>query len=230
MGAEVDENTSVRLGRLSGIDYLISCNLIYESSLSNRLNIRIVDIETAEVIGVGSDLISVGLTISDSIPIRYFFKDRNEILISDQWSISITTKELSRKILNTLRVAVVNIESKYQRDQDLIPQIIEEELISDGFRVVDRSRLDLIRDEHQFQMGNIMDDDSLVRFGKFSGADVIITARIDSQDTLITKGFSYGDRYLEIEKDYLNFDLRRLKIKAIKVETGEIISVASEHW
>jgi hypothetical protein len=50
-----------------------------------------------------------------------------------------------------------------------------------------------------------VDDDTTVSIGKFAGADIIITGRVDGEG-----------------------DLRRLRLRALNTQTAQVVGVASE--
>jgi TolB-like protein len=97
-------------------------------------------------------------------------------------------------------VAVLNITA---RDMDMsvfIAEDIEYQLInSRKFTIVERNNLDLILAEQRFQMSGEVSDESAVSIGKMLGANIILTGTVTEVDTT-----------------------RRLTIRAINVETGEV--------
>ncbi|MDR0557024.1 MAG: CsgG/HfaB family protein, partial [Treponema sp.] len=70
-----------------------------------------------------------------------------------------------------------------------------------------RKSLDRIFEERKFQMSGEVDDDSAISIGKFLGANIVVTGNVSGTGSL-----------------------RRLRIKALDVLTGEIVSMASERF
>ncbi|MDR0644434.1 MAG: CsgG/HfaB family protein, partial [Treponema sp.] len=70
-----------------------------------------------------------------------------------------------------------------------------------------RKSLDRIFEERKFQMSGEVDDDSAISIGKFLGANIVVTGSVSGTGSL-----------------------RRLRIKALDVLTGEIVSMASERF
>ncbi|MDR1863067.1 MAG: hypothetical protein LBQ67_07835, partial [Treponema sp.] len=56
-----------------------------------------------------------------------------------------------------------------------------------------------------FQMSGEVDDRTAVSIGKFSGADIVVTGRVDGEG-----------------------DLRRLRLRALNTQTAQVVGSASE--
>lgn len=65
--------------------------------------------------------------------------------------------------------------------------------------------MDRIRREQNFQMSGEVDDDTAVSIGKFIGANIIVTGRVDGEG-----------------------NLRRLRLRALDTQTAQVVGVASE--
>ena len=105
-------------------------------------------------------------------------------------------------------VAVLSISS----DDSEIAEFIIEELVfliveTRRFRVVDRRSLDAVRAETHFQYSGDVDDDSAVSIGRMLGASVVITGSASGTGAT-----------------------RRLRAKALDVQTAEILAMASERY
>jgi TolB-like protein len=105
-------------------------------------------------------------------------------------------------------VAVLSVAS---RDRDMATFVIDElefQLVdSHQFKVVDRKTLDTLRDEQKFQLSGDVDDKSAVSIGKMLGANAVITGSITG-----------------------NGSTQRLTIKALDVQTAQIITMAREQF
>ena len=75
------------------------------------------------------------------------------------------------------------------------------------FRVVDRKSLDAVREEHSFQISGDVDDNSAISIGKMLGASIVITGSVSGSGAT-----------------------RRLRAKALNVQTAEIVAMASERY
>ena len=75
------------------------------------------------------------------------------------------------------------------------------------FKVVDRKSLDAVRSEANFQYSGDVDDNSAVSIGKMLGASIVITGSVGGSGAT-----------------------RRLRIKALDVQTAEILAMASERY
>ena len=119
--------------------------------------------------------------------------------------ISTAIREVSNYLNNNVEQgsmsAFLNIESQFEELSALILDELTTNAVNDRvFRVVDRQRLDLIREEQGFQFSGEVDDESALNIGRFLGAQTIITGRVSS----------LGDNI-------------RLTIRALNVETAEVM-------
>ena len=105
-------------------------------------------------------------------------------------------------------VAVLSVASA---DSELAEFVIEELafIIVDTkrFKVVDRRSLDAVQKEAKFQYSGDVDDNSAVSIGKLLGANVVITGSVGGSGAT-----------------------RRLRAKALNVQTAEILAMASERY
>jgi len=107
-----------------------------------------------------------------------------------------------------VKIAVVNIASRDRQESSLVIDELEFHLVSaKSFTIVDRSTLDAIRREQNFQMSGDVSDASAVAIGEMSGANVVIAGSINDA------GGS-----------------KRLSIKALDVKTGQILAMAREQY
>ena len=102
-------------------------------------------------------------------------------------------------------IAIVNISYSDSEISEFIAGELEFILVNNKFNVVDRSQLDKIRQEQNFQLSADVDDDSAVSIGKFAGANIVITGSISGSG-----------------------DMRRLRLRALDTQTARVIGAASE--
>lgn len=118
-----------------------------------------------------------------------------------------------RKATNTLIssfqketiIAIVSISSQDNEMSEFIAGELETILVNNSFIVVDRSQLDKIRQEQNFQLGVDVDDNSAVSIGKFAGANIVITGTISGSG-----------------------NMRRLRLRALDAQTARVVGAASE--
>jgi hypothetical protein len=103
------------------------------------------------------------------------------------------------------KIAIVNITAADRNYANFIAGELEFIWVNAGFFITDRSELDRIRQEQNFQMSGDVDDATAVSIGKFAGADVIVTGTIDGEG-----------------------NLRRLRLRALNTQTAQVVGVASE--
>jgi hypothetical protein len=103
-------------------------------------------------------------------------------------------------------VAVLSIAAPDSGQAVLVIEELEYLLVAMGkYRVVDRNTLDLIRREQNFQMTGEVSDESAVSIGKLLGANIVFTGTITGSG-----------------------GAQRLTLKALNVQTGEIVAMARE--
>jgi hypothetical protein len=113
---------------------------------------------------------------------------------------------LIQKIPKDSTIAVLSIYSNDRSMSEYIIGEMEYNLVSSGqFRIVDRRRLDQIRNEQNFQMSGEVGDDSAVSIGNMLGANIVITGEITGSGAL-----------------------QRLFFKALDVRTALIITMTRE--
>ena len=111
---------------------------------------------------------------------------------------------LMESIPSSSVLAVLSMATNNPRQaNDVIEELTYVLVQSRKYKVVDRSSLDKVREESNFQVSGDVDDNSAVSIGKLLGANIIITG-------------SVGDG--------------RLRAKALNVQTAEIVAMASERY
>ena len=102
-------------------------------------------------------------------------------------------------------IAIVYVASDDNGITEFISKELEYIMVNKGFTIVDRSQLDKIRQEQDLHLSGEVDDDTAVSIGKIAGANIIITGSVTGKDST-----------------------RRLRLRALSVETAKILAVASE--
>lgn len=124
-------------------------------------------------------------------------------------SLNKAVAQVAQSFSGTLRegqkIAVLNILAQSAVERDFVLEELSFQLVETRrFSVVDRRSLDTIRKEQKFQLSGEVSDDSAVSIGQLLGAEVVITGSISGTDSL-----------------------RRLRVKALDVRTGEIVAMES---
>ena len=104
-------------------------------------------------------------------------------------------------------IAIVFISTQDQLLSNYITSELEFIWVTEGYIICDRTQLDILRKEQNFQISGEVDDKSAVSIGKFLGANVIVTGTVDG-----------------------GLNLRRLRLRILDSETARVIGVASEQW
>ena len=117
-----------------------------------------------------------------------------------------TSKTLIERLPDNSTIAILNISSSNRSNSEYIINELEYRLVdSRKFTIVDRRRLDQIRNELDFQMSGDVDDSSAITIGNMLGANIVITGDVAGSGT----------------SQWLN-------IKALDVMTARIIAMARE--
>jgi curli biogenesis system outer membrane secretion channel CsgG len=114
---------------------------------------------------------------------------------------------LMDKIPSRSKIAIVYVTARDPEVSEFISGELEFLMVGKGYTLIDRSELDRIRQEQEFQMSGEVDDNQAVSIGKFAGADVIITGAVTGSG-----------------------DLRRLRLRALSTESAAVLAAASERY
>jgi len=112
---------------------------------------------------------------------------------------------LKQSLPQDSRIAIINISSNDNEVSDFVAGELEFLLVNNGFFIVDRSQLDRIRQEQNFQLSGDVDDNSAVSIGKFTGANVVIVGNISGTG-----------------------NMRRLRLRVLDTQTAMVVRVVSE--
>ncbi|MDR2343018.1 MAG: CsgG/HfaB family protein [Spirochaetaceae bacterium] len=114
---------------------------------------------------------------------------------------------LMAKIPPGSRVAIVYVTARDSEVSEFIAGELEFIMVENGYMLIDRSELDRIRKEQALQMSGEVDDNLAVSIGKIAGANVIITGAVTGSG-----------------------DLRRLRLRALSTQSGQVLAAASEKY
>jgi hypothetical protein len=103
------------------------------------------------------------------------------------------------------KIAIVYITAQDKSTTEYIVGELEFMWVNAGYTLIDRSQLDRIRREQNFQMSDEVDDETAVSIGKIIGADIIVIGMVDGEG-----------------------NLRRLRLRALNTQTAQVVGVASE--
>ena len=115
------------------------------------------------------------------------------------------SQKIMEGIDKNLNIAVVNVSSIDNELSEFVVEELEYILVSNQRSVVNRNELNRLRQEQALQLSGEFDDDTIVQLGKFAGTDIVITVSITGS----------GEN-------------RRLRFKAINIETAILMTVISE--
>jgi hypothetical protein len=115
--------------------------------------------------------------------------------------------KIMEKIPETSRIAIVYVSASDPDVAEFIANELEFLMVENGQTLIDRSQLDAIRKEQNFQLSGEVDDESAVSIGKIAGADIIITGAVTGTG-----------------------NLRRLRLRALNTQSAQVLSAASERY
>jgi hypothetical protein len=121
-------------------------------------------------------------------------------------------KRIGEKFIDNLpekkKLAVLNISAAEEATASKIMDDLEFQLVESGkFVIVERKHLDTLRAEQNFQMSGEVSDESAISLGNMSGANIVITGALSGSP-----------------------GARRLTIKALDVQSAEIVTNAREEF
>jgi len=156
---EIDEATISSIGQFTGANYIIT-GVIFGQGALQRLQLRVLDVQTADVVSAPS------VPFGDSLPMT------NPISIEEalQKAIQQATPNVSRNAI----LAIVEVNSP-ATIKDYVYGESEYQLIKQGFRVVDRGQLDRIREEQRIGISGEFDNRTAANIGKLAGAEYLVT-------------------------------------------------------
>jgi hypothetical protein len=114
---------------------------------------------------------------------------------------------LMNKIPPKSKIAIVYVTAKDTEVSEFIAGELEFIMVDKDYTLIDRSELDKIRKEQKFQMSGEVDDNQAVSIGKIAGANIIVTGAVTGSG-----------------------ELRRLRLRALSTESGQVLAVASEKY
>ncbi|MFP3042896.1 CsgG/HfaB family protein [Treponema primitia] len=122
-------------------------------------------------------------------------------------SLSRAANKIMEKLTPRTRIAIVYVTARDAEVGEYIAEELEFIMVEQNFTLIDRSQLDRIRKEQQFQISGEVNDDQAVSVGKLAGADIIITGAVTGSG-----------------------DLRRLRLRALATQTAQVVVAASEKY
>ena len=120
-------------------------------------------------------------------------------------SLTKAAKQIMESLKFNSNIAIVYVASSDTDMAEYMANELEYIMVNEGFTIVDRSQLDKIRQEQDLQLSWEVDDDTAVSIGKIAGANIIITGSVTGMDSM-----------------------RRLRLRALNVQTAQVLAVASE--
>jgi len=167
--SDIDDRTSISMGKFLGAGFIVTALTDGAGSLQ-RLRLRVLDVETAEVVGIAS--VPFG-NLNTRSPL---FNEENALLHA--------IEQATINVEKNARIAMLQVTTLDSSLKDYILHESEFVLLNQGYRIVDRNQLNSIITEQGFQRSSEVDDNTAVAIGKIAGVNYLITGRIDGIDNL----------------------------------------------
>ena len=133
--------------------------------------------------------------------------NRRSTAVGVEGALARAAEEALKNIPQRSRIAIVYITAQDRSTTDYIAGELEYIWVNSGYIIIDRSQLDKLRLEQNFQLSEEVDDATAISIGKFAGADIIVTGRVDGEG-----------------------NLRRLRLRALNTQTARVDGAASEEF
>jgi TolB-like protein len=112
-----------------------------------------------------------------------------------------------RNVPERSRIAIVYITAQDRNTTDYLTGELEHICVNGGYAIIDRSQLHLLREEQNFQLSGEVDDATAVKIGHFAGAEFIVTGAVGGEGAL-----------------------RRLNLRVLDTQMGQVVGFASEQF
>jgi hypothetical protein len=208
LSAEVAPNSSEKLILPNG-PHSVSVSAIGKTSSTQRFQAQSSRIVFKASIAIGA-LTSVFLTKESEVSLD----PAAAMLVSDSGAdslphaVALAARAIAADLGEKSRVAVMNISSSPASDGEFATDELTVHLFNmKKFNLVDRHSLNVVLAEQNLHLSGMVDDDSAILVGKLAGAEIVLTGSIG--------GFG---------------DSRRLMVKALNVQTGEIHAMSSQKF
>ncbi|MDR1625799.1 MAG: CsgG/HfaB family protein [Spirochaetia bacterium] len=123
-------------------------------------------------------------------------------------AVALAARAIAEDLPEKSRVAIMNIGASSASDGEFAVDELTSLLVNmKKFSMVDRHSLEAVLAEQDLHMSGMVDDDSVISVGRLAGAEIILTGSISG----------FGDN-------------RRLTVKALDVQSGEIRAMSSQKF
>jgi TolB-like protein len=123
-------------------------------------------------------------------------------------AIALVAKAIADDLPEKSRIGIINIKTPSADDGEFaVDELTAQFVKMKKFSVVERHSLDVVFEEQDLQMSGVVDDDSAIFVGRLAGAEIVLTGSISGS----------GDN-------------RRLTVKALHVQSGEIQAMSSQKF
>jgi len=167
--SDIDDRTSISMGKFLGAGFIVTALTDGAGSLQ-RLRLRVLDVETAEVVGIAS--------------VPFGNLNTRSPLLNEENALLHAIEQATINVEKNARIAMLQVTTLDTSLKDYMLHESEFVLLNQGYRIVDRNQLNSIISEQGFQRSSEVDDNTAVAIGKIAGVNYLITGRIDGIDNL----------------------------------------------
>ncbi|MDR2632549.1 MAG: CsgG/HfaB family protein [Treponema sp.] len=122
-------------------------------------------------------------------------------------SLARAAEKVMVKLSPQSKLAIVYVTARDPDIAEFIANELEYIMVEQGLTLIDRSQLDRIRNEQNFQLSGEVDDAQAVSIGKIAGANVILTGAVTGTG-----------------------DIRRLRLRALDTQSAQVLVATSERY
>jgi hypothetical protein len=122
-------------------------------------------------------------------------------------SLALAAEKVIAKLSPQSKLAIVYVTARDPDIAEFIANELEYIMVEQGLTLIDRSQLDRIRNEQNFQLSGEVDDAQAVSIGKIAGANVILTGAVTGTG-----------------------DIRRLRLRALDTQSAQVLVATSERY
>jgi 2-phosphoglycerate kinase len=126
---------------------------------------------------------------------------------SIEGSLARAAGKIMEKVSPNSTMAIVYVTAPDPEIAEFIASELEFIMVEQGLTLIDRSQLDTIRQEQNFQLSDEVDDRQAVSIGKIAGANVILTGAVTGTG-----------------------QIRRLRLRALDTQSARVLAATSERY
>jgi hypothetical protein len=159
-------------------------------------------LETKRITGIREDSYGNEITFVMDLAEGYTLKG-----LTIQNAVATASNKVTKIFTQNSRIAIIYISSDNKKFTDYVYGELEHIWVNKDYILTNRSEIERLRREQNFQMSGEVEDTTAISIGKIVGADIIITGSVDGEG-----------------------DLLRLRVRAIETQTARVLVSTSDYF